>query len=164
VPRIGAALPISGKSEIGVHSSGNAPRRRQRSTDISGQSPRQAAETNYDRMPVGLRPHQRKPPSNAQCKQGNNADTDHQHHKRYGIVIEPMPTEYTHDAALTLQTISSEPFFFRTVMAGDGFRLISRAGRELGSILACRGAPQSLRFFPRQQAAGRPRTVLIAHF
>jgi hypothetical protein len=108
---------------------------------------------------------QRKPPSNAQCEQRNNADPDHQHHQRYGIVIEPVPTEYTHDAALTLQTINSEPFFFRTVMAGDGFRRISRAGRELGSIPACRGLLQSSRFFlAAGRAAGRPRTVLNAHF
>ena len=31
-------------------------------------------------------------------------NSDHQHRKRYGIVIEPMPTLCTHDAALTLQT------------------------------------------------------------
>jgi hypothetical protein len=41
-----------------------------------------------DRVPGG---------SNAQHEQCNNADSDHQHHERYGIVIEPVPNLCTHD-------------------------------------------------------------------
>jgi hypothetical protein len=36
--------------------------------------------------------------SNAQCNQHNNTDPDHQNRKRYGIIIEPVPALYTHDA------------------------------------------------------------------
>ena len=35
--------------------------------------------------------------SNAQCKQHNSADPDHQHRKRYWIIIEPVvSTLYAH--------------------------------------------------------------------
>jgi hypothetical protein len=80
-----------------------------------------------------------KPPSNAQCKQRNNADPDHQHHERYGIVIEPVPTLYTHDAASPYKTNDFEPFFFPTVTAGDGLRLISRADRQMVQSLSTAG-------------------------
>jgi hypothetical protein len=36
--------------------------------------------------------------SNAQCNQHNNTDPDNQHGKRNRIIIEPVPTLYTHDA------------------------------------------------------------------
>jgi hypothetical protein len=36
--------------------------------------------------------------SNAQCKQHNNTDPDNQRRKRNGIIIEPVPALYTHDA------------------------------------------------------------------
>jgi hypothetical protein len=62
-----------------------------------------------------------KPPSNAQCQQRNNADSDHQHRECYRIVIEPVSTLNTHDAASPYKR-PTEPFFFRTAMAGDGFR------------------------------------------
>jgi|SRR5580692_4982928 hypothetical protein len=34
---------------------------------------------------------------NAPHEQCNSADSDHQHHERYGIVIEPVPNLCTHD-------------------------------------------------------------------
>jgi len=36
--------------------------------------------------------------SNVQGNQHNNTDPDHEHRERYGIVIEPVPTLYRHDA------------------------------------------------------------------
>jgi hypothetical protein len=36
--------------------------------------------------------------SNAQCNQHNNTDPDNQHRKRNGIIIEPVPALYAHDA------------------------------------------------------------------
>jgi hypothetical protein len=38
-------------------------------------------------------------PSKAQCEERNNAYPDYQDRKRYGIVVEPIPTKYTHDAS-----------------------------------------------------------------
>jgi hypothetical protein len=42
------------------------------------------------RVPTG-------PGSNAQREQFDQADSDHQHHEGYGIVVEPMPPLYLHD-------------------------------------------------------------------
>ena len=36
--------------------------------------------------------------SNTQCNQHNDTDPNNQHRDRNGIVIEPMPALYTHDA------------------------------------------------------------------
>jgi hypothetical protein len=42
------------------------------------------------RVPTG-------PGSNAQCEQFNEAESNHQHHEGYGIVVEPMPPMNAHD-------------------------------------------------------------------
>jgi hypothetical protein len=39
--------------------------------------------------------------SNTQHEQFNNPQADHQHRQSYGIVIEPIPTMYTHGVAPT---------------------------------------------------------------
>jgi hypothetical protein len=47
---------------------------------------------------------------NAECQQCNDPDSDHQHRQCYGIVIEPVPTLNTHDAASPYWNFRTEPF------------------------------------------------------
>src|SRR6516225_728177 len=89
-----------------------------------------------------------RPPSKAQCQQRYDPDSDHQHCKRNGIVIEPMPTLYTHDAALPYEHPQLS-HFFPGPRAGDGFLRISRAKRSTGST-----------FSFRWRKKGRPRPKL----
>jgi hypothetical protein len=64
----------------------------------------------YEAVPTRLR-GRTEPPSKAQREQRNNADPDHQHRERYRIVVEPIPTKYTHDAALPYRTHQNHSSF-----------------------------------------------------
>src|ERR1700730_9164931 len=65
---------------------------------------------------------------NAPHEQCNSADSDHQHHERYGIVIEPVPNLCTHDDPHPVQTA----FFW--------VRALSAASPEQAGLPAQKGA------------------------
>jgi hypothetical protein len=101
------------------------------------------------------------PPSNAQCKQRNDADPDHQHNECNGIIIQPVPIPYAHDAA----SPNNQPaILFPAMTAGDGIRPISRAHRHPGSILPTAGGNRGPcnhpfrpnRIYPTWAAGGTP--------
>jgi hypothetical protein len=93
--------------------------------------------------PDAKRPVTPEPPrSDAQSQQRNNADTDYQHRKRNGIVIEPMPALHTHDASpYQPATLSRSSAGRRS--RGRAFTLFSRAPNPFGSIFACIGWQKS---------------------
>jgi hypothetical protein len=55
--------------------------------------------------------------SKTQYKQFKNADRDHQHRQRHGVVIKPMPRRYAHDVFPTLWI--NLPFKLGTLMSID---------------------------------------------
>jgi hypothetical protein len=42
--------------------------------------------------------------SNVQCNQHNNTDPNYERRKRYGIIFQPLPALYTHDAPIDPET------------------------------------------------------------
>ena len=86
------------------------------------------------------------PASNDQCKQFNNANSYHQHRKRYRIVIEPMPPLHIHDAAPVLRFASAGTKSCSFSLSLH-FELLDERGKTAGErsrgsvILGLEGAP-----------------------
>ena len=94
------------------------------------------------------------PASNDQCKQFNNANSYHQHRKRYRIVIEPMPPLHIHDAAPVLRFASagtkSCSFFLYLCISSCSTSAARRLGRGVAAA-----SYSALRALPMAQSQAR---------